>query len=94
MQIAICILNKEGTEYLFPHRSLQEYFAALYITTLSESNKQQIYSRLLTNIIEKTSTYQYHENFYNILSELDTKYVIKYIIIPFLTKFKEIKVFF
>lgn len=91
LQIAICILNKEGTEYLFPHRSLQEYFAALYITTLSESNKQQIYSRLLTNIIEKTSTYQYHENFYNILSELDTKYVIKYIIIPFLTKFKEIK---
>ena len=91
LQIAICILNKEGTEYLFPHRSLQEYFAALYIASLNESNKKHIYGQLLASIINKSTAYQHRENFYNILSELDTKHVIKYIVIPFLTKFKDIK---
>lgn len=91
LQTAICILNKEGTEYLFPHRSLQEYFAALYITSLNESNKEQIYSQLLASILNKSTEYQHRENFYNILSELDTKHVIRYIIIPFLTEFKNIK---
>jgi predicted NACHT family NTPase len=34
LQVAIGILNIEGLDYTFPHRSLQEYFAASYIRLL------------------------------------------------------------
>ena len=32
LSVAISILVQDGTSYVFPHRSLQEYFAASYIT--------------------------------------------------------------
>lgn len=90
LQVAICILNKEGTEYTFPHRSLQEYFAALYIASLEENNKCQIYQKILTYCLEDSFARRASSrtNFHNILSELDTKIVTRYIIIPFLNDFK------
>jgi predicted NACHT family NTPase len=94
LQIAICILNKEGTEYLFPHRSLQEYFAALYIASLDEKNKQEMYSRMSTGIMSGNSanTNQSRENFYNILSELDSKCITRHIVIPFLERLRNLQV--
>ena len=94
LQIAICILNKEGTEYLFPHRSLQEYFAALYVASLGDNNKEQIYSKIYTGIMtdDSVNTTQSRENFYNILSELDSKYVTRHIVIPFLEKLRDLKI--
>jgi hypothetical protein len=85
LQIAIGILNKEGTDYTFPHRSLQEYFAAIYITSLDgEDNKKFIYKKIIDSLTdEKQFGRTSRDNFHLLLSELDEKSVIKYAIIPY-----------
>ncbi|MCW3124833.1 MAG: putative signal transduction protein with Nacht domain [Bacteroidetes bacterium] len=84
LQIAIGILNKEGTDYTFPHRSLQEFFAALYITSLSDQNKKIIYKKI-TNLFShrRDGLFNSKDNFHLLLSELDEKGVIQYLLIPF-----------
>lgn len=88
LQIAIGILNKEGTDYTFPHRSLQEYFAAIYIFSLNEDNKKIIYSRIINSLTDRKKYRQTaQDNFHLLLSELDEKSVIEYILIPYFTKY-------
>jgi GTPase SAR1 family protein len=85
LQVAIGILNKEGTDFTFPHRSLQEYFAALYISSLDENNKEIVYKKIVHSLqgdIRRSLTFK--DNFYLLLSELDEKGVIQYALIPFL----------
>jgi len=86
LQVAIGILNKEGTDYTFPHRSLQEYFAALYISSLSDDHKKVIYTKILDTLTEREGGLRIESraNFYLLLSELDEKSVIKHAIVPFL----------
>ncbi|KOY86025.1 hypothetical protein AD998_07600 [bacterium 336/3] len=86
LKIAIGILNKEGTDYTFPHRSLQEYFAANYIKNLSEVNKKDVLTKIKLNI-EKSITYMIdNANFIVLLKELDYISISKYILIPRLIK--------
>lgn len=85
LQVAIGILNKEGIDYTFPHRSLQEYFAAVYISTLNDSNKSVVYNKIIDSFIKtKRLSISSRDNFYLLLSELDKKSVISLAIIPFL----------
>lgn len=88
LQVAIAILNKEGLDYTFPHRSLQEFFAAYYISKLTEANKEKIYKKISMSIGEPSERIRFdgtsREHFYLLLSELDERYVIQYTIIPFL----------
>lgn len=42
LSVAISILVQDGTSYVFPHRSLQEYFAASYIAHSREEIKKTI----------------------------------------------------
>lgn len=87
LQIAISILTKEGTDYVFPHRSLQEYFAATYIAFLEESNKKTIYTKILNSLSKESSTkLTARENFYSLLAELDERSAIEFLIIPYLKK--------
>jgi GTPase SAR1 family protein len=84
LQIAIGILNKEGPDYAFPHRSLQEYFAAIYISSLSDSNKKTVYTKIMK--VFKSSDYfraTSKDNFHLLLSELDEAGVIKFGLIPY-----------
>lgn len=84
LQIAIGILNKEGIEYTFPHRSLQEYFAANYISSLSDERKKIVFGRI-KEIIENKWMYlveNYH--FFLLLSEQDYNSVVKHIALPLL----------
>lgn len=71
LQIAIGIMNKEGLDYTFPHRSLQEYFTASYIGGLSIDNKKNVYSKHLRQIKENIYTLLDRDHFYLLLSELD-----------------------
>ena len=88
LQVAIGILNKEGTDYTFPHRSLQEYFAAIYISSLNDSNKKIIYTKIIQALTEEDKINRVaRENFYLLLSELDENGVIQYAIIPFLENY-------
>jgi len=89
LQVAIGVLNKEGTDYTFPHRSLQEYFAAIYIASLNDENNKKVVYKKIINVLtdhkqfRKTS----RDNFHFLLSELDEKSVITHAIIPYFDKF-------
>lgn len=90
LQVAIGILNKEGTDYTFPHRSLQEYFAALYIFSLNEDNKKIVYDKIINSFTrKKRHMYTSRDNFYLLLSELDERSVIKYALIPYFQQYIE-----
>lgn len=84
LQIAIGILNLEGLDYTFPHRSLQEYFAASYIEHLSPHNKKTIYGKLKSDIQKNIFNLFNKEHFYKLLSELDCYYSTTQLAIPLL----------
>lgn len=84
LQVSIGILNKEGTEYAFPHRSLQEYFSANYISSLSENNKEIMFKRI-KEIVEKNWMFLIdNHHFLLLLSEQDYSSVLRYVAIPLL----------
>lgn len=88
LQVAIGILNKEGTDYAFPHRSLQEYFTAIYIASLNNDNKQVVYKKIIYSLTDKKVYRQTsRDNFHLLLAELDEKGVIEYALIPYFEKF-------
>ncbi|MEO7975624.1 NACHT domain-containing protein [Flavobacterium sp.] len=82
LQVAIGILNKEGLDYTFPHRSLQEYFAAKYITSLSEKNKNVMYSQIKSSIIGDWFYALNNYNFLTLLAELDHNTMILNLSLP------------
>jgi predicted NACHT family NTPase len=86
LQIAIGIINQDGTEFTFPHRSLQEYFTATYISSLkSTQNKKIVYQKIIKSLMNDHSfSATSKDNFHLLLSELDEEGVIKYCILPFL----------
>jgi GTPase SAR1 family protein len=88
LQVAIGILNKEGTDYAFPHRSLQEFFTAIYIASLNTDNKQVVYRKIINSLTDKKAFRQTsRDNFHLLLAELDEKGVIEYALIPYFEKF-------
>lgn len=85
LQVAIGILNKEGVEYTFPHRSLQEFFAANYISSLSDSNKKSIYSKIKSTIDKRWLYLIDNHHFLSLLAEQDYKSIILLLALPILT---------
>jgi hypothetical protein len=84
LQVAIGILNKEGTDYTFPHRSLQEYFAVTYILSLNDDNKKVVYRKIISNLTSKNNLNQpSRDNFHLLLSELDDRGVIRFGLVPY-----------
>ncbi len=91
LQVAIGILNKEGADYAFPHRSLQEYFTAIYVANLNDKNKRVVYTKILSAFTgKKYFRVSAKDNFHLLLSELDELGVIKFGLIPFFKKFIKI----
>ena len=81
LQVSIGILKAEGIDLAFPHRSLQEYFASLYIASLKEENKVKIYNKLKERNIE----WYYidgRRNFFELLHELDPRGFIQHMVLP------------
>lgn len=82
LQVAINILTKDGIIYEFPHRSLQEYFAASFVARLSTALKSSVYKSLVdTPLPILASNY----NFFYLLSELDIDFKTLFLI-PYLGK--------
>lgn len=81
LQVAICILYKEGLDFVFPHRSLQEYFASSYIVNLDEKNKIIIYKKILQQLLNEESFNIFSlDNFYSLLVEQDHIDIKKYLV--------------
>jgi GTPase SAR1 family protein len=87
LEVAIGILCKDGLDYTFPHRSLQEYFAAKYIEKLGPSNKEKIYQKLAKDALSVEPSILARENFFSLLSELDSKEFHARLSIPLLSGF-------
>jgi len=80
LTVAISILSIEGTMYLFPHRAIQEYFAAKYISNLGGRNKKEAYNQIKNNFIERPNSDLY--NFFSLLKELDINDYVPKLLIP------------
>lgn len=85
---SISILFRDGDKYSFPHRSLQEYFSAKYIQSLSpENNKDDFfYSDARKLFFDKSD----HDFLLSLLSEIDKycfkKYFLSRVLVQFLIK--------
>lgn len=80
LQVALSILIKEGTEYKFPHRSLQEYFTALFIKELKPSAKEKVYSKKFKKLSIHTSNISAH--LLELCKETDQYHYSKYFLLP------------
>jgi hypothetical protein len=84
LQTSISILILDGFEYSFPHRSMQEYFTALFINKLPTDKKHKAYGNL-TKVLEESSA-DHSFNFWSLCYELDETVFISNFLIPQLKK--------
>lgn len=82
LNVAVSLLVQDGTSYVFPHRSLQEYFAASYIANSREDSKRKIYTE---NFVKRDRSEGM--NFWELCEELDQSCFTQYFIIPRLNDF-------
>lgn len=82
---SISILIKDGLLISFPHRSIQEYFAASFIKELEFEKKSKVYDKLL-NIVLPNSKDDF-ANFIDLCVELDKDGVLSCLIIKVLKTF-------
>lgn len=77
---SVSILIQDGIEYTFPHKSLQEYFAASFIKSLNNDQKIKIYTERFSKFFDLSSGG--NENFYKLCYELDKINFLKFFLIP------------
>ncbi len=80
LRTTISILILDGFEYNFPHRSMQEYFTAQFISSLPSEKKTVAYKNLF-KILEKSSTDRSF-NLWSICNELDHVFFTVNFILP------------
>jgi hypothetical protein len=78
---AISILVREGFEYKFPHKSLQEYFLAVFISKLETEKKEIVYSNMLGFTHNKYDT---DRSLWELCREVDEIAFQTYYTLPFL----------
>lgn len=88
LQVATGILIKDGIEYSFPHRALQEYFAACYVAGLNDANKKAIYTKIfgLHPDNQRLASVE-RDNFLVLLTELDMASFVMHGLAPYLRQY-------
>ena len=69
LTVSISILVKDGLEYKFPHKSLQEYFTASLISKLSPDKKVELYDEKMKKLTR--FTLGGNQSFFNLCFEMD-----------------------
>ena len=69
ISVALSIIIIDGTEFTFPHKSLQEYFSALLIKDLSIDQKAKVYTERFNSL--QRYSHGGNQNFFNLCFELD-----------------------
>ena len=84
LSVAIGIFVLDGLTYNFPHRSMQEYFAASLISQSTEDVRKTMYSKIMP------TKYSYDGfNFWSLCQEMDEYCFLKYFVIKILEEFRE-----
>lgn len=84
LSVSISLWVQDGTSYIFPHRSLQEFFAASYIANSREDVKAIIYGDRLKKIKNVES-----QNFWELCEELDESCFTQYFLIPSMEEYRK-----
>jgi hypothetical protein len=74
MKLSIGLWIEDCGLYTFSHRSMQEYFTAVYISKLSQSNKKKVYKKIV--ILVKSGSFDLN-NLLSLCYELDKKEFIR-----------------
>jgi len=80
LTVSISILIQDGIYYTFPHRSLQEYFAALCIANEGAEFKRKVYEEKFT--AQLSLARGGNDNFWNMCVELDGDNFYSIFVIP------------
>lgn len=84
LTVNLCIMHQEGEKYLFIHRSFQEYFTAVYFSSLSDNRLKNV-----ADFIDSKRHYYHfhdHDNILEMLYDMIPQRVERYIFFPFLEK--------
>lgn len=84
LSVSIGIWVLDGVTYVFPHRSMQEYFAASLISQSEEQVKKVVYSQ----IVSKKYGHDGY-NFWSLCKELDEFCFLKYFVLKNLSEFEK-----
>ncbi|MGB0372697.1 MAG: NACHT domain-containing protein [Opitutales bacterium] len=76
-----CLLVRDGGEYRFIHKSVQEYFAASFLSSRPENVIRKFYESLIEN-----SRFKYWEQEFKFLEEIDRFRYIKFFRLPMLRR--------
>lgn len=87
MKVAISLWVEDGGITSFAHRSLQEYFAALFIKDLESHEKEIIYNKIISES-QTARRLNEIENFLSLCEEMDEPNFNKYYAIPILEELK------
>lgn len=80
LKSAIALWTEDSGVYAFAHRSMQEYFAALYIKSINE-NKQEAYKKIQDRLFAKRRRVE-TSNFLSLCDEMDSYYYRKHMLLP------------
>ncbi len=79
LTVSIAILVKDGLEYKFPHKSLQEYFTASLISKLPPDKKENLYNTKMNQL--KRFTLGGNQSLFNLCFEMDKVCFSKFFIL-------------
>ena len=85
---SISIIILDGLKYSFPHRSMQEYFAALFISRLDYDKRGKAYNNLADTLHKSSADNSF--TFWDLCFELDEKAFILQFLIPNLLRIYDI----
>jgi ABC-type oligopeptide transport system ATPase subunit len=87
MKLSIGLWVEDSGIYSFSHRSMQEYFASVFITSLSDKNKRSVYKKIVSFAMNRDFDIK---NFLSLCYEMDREFFIKYYSLPILNKMKKL----
>lgn len=83
LEIGVCLWIEDSGKISFSHRSLQEYFAALYIRDLTNEQKKQVYTKMKNGSLKRLVETDW-ENFIVLCENMDELNYHKYFLLPLL----------
>lgn len=86
LMLSVCMIIRDGNEYVFTHRTFQEYFAAVYTCKLTDDNQK----KLLKFYCQTNSISRRNNEYMKILVNMQNEKFIGLILIPELKKIKRL----
>ena len=88
MKSAVALWLEDNGEYSFAHRSLQEYFAALFVKNLNPNENKRIYDKIIDRF-SKIRRLNEVKNFLSLLEEMDTLNFKRHYYLPLLLELRK-----